>query len=391
MDRDQRSRRQKAGGPVQRPPKRGIESRLGLTREPPRQARSPIPDPVRRQARSSAGTAQAQKGKSGRTSTANPQKPGYRADAPQNRRVTQAELLRRRRRRTLISVLMVGAVLVVGVVLSVNLLFKVGDFQLRNWDGSQPAETGPYTEQQILDVLGIRAGDSLFGFSAADKSRTLENQLPYLDEAQVEVRMPSTVIVRIRPAVERFAVSYGSGWLIISESLKILRADAVQPDGLCQLEAPIPSDLDTTPGGHLTLSAGTAQATAETALAGTAQNTLLSLLQELQANGLLRDVTYLALTDPTEINFLYQGRISVKLGTANNLAYKVRLAAAAITDPDKGLSAADRGTLDVSYQFENGEVRAYFEPADPTQEPEQSPKPEEPEPSAQEPEDTQQQ
>ena len=114
-------------------------------------------------------------------------------------------------------------------------------------------------------------------------------------------------------------------------------------------------------------------------------------LQELQANGLLRDVTYLALTDPTEINFLYQGRISVKLGTANNLAYKVRLAAAAITDPDKGLSAADRGTLDVSYQFENGEVRAYFEPADPTQEPEQSPKPEEPEPSAQEPEDTQQQ
>ena len=378
MDRNQRSRSQKSGGSVQRPPKRGMESRLGLTREPPRQARSPAPDPTQRRAQPPARSASTQKGRGGRTSTANPQKPGYRSDAPQNRRITQAEVLRRRRRRALISVLMVGAVLVVGVVLSVNLLFKVGDFQIRNWDGSQPAATGPYTEQQILDVMGVGAGDALFGFSTAEKSKTLESQLPYLDEVQVEVRMPSTVIVRVRPAVERFAVPYGAGWLVVSESLKILRTDAAQPDGLCQLEAPIPSDLNTTPGGHLTLNTGTAQATAETAAAGTAQNTLTALLQELQASGLLQDVTYLALTDPTEINFLYQGRVSVKLGTANNLAYKMRLAAAAITDPDKGLSSTDRGTLDVSYQFENGEVRAYFEPADPTQDAGQSEEPEQP-------------
>ena len=55
----------------------------------------------------------------------NPQKPGYRSSAPQvQRRVTRAEQLRIRRRKAIIGVLCVLAVLVVGIVLSINLLFK---------------------------------------------------------------------------------------------------------------------------------------------------------------------------------------------------------------------------------------------------------------------------
>ena len=72
-----------------------------------------------------------------------PQKPGYRSSAPQvQRRVTRAEQLRIRRRKAIIGVLCVLAVLVVGIVLSINLLFKVTDFRVENADRTTPANTG---------------------------------------------------------------------------------------------------------------------------------------------------------------------------------------------------------------------------------------------------------
>ena len=50
------------------------------------------------------------------------------------------------------------------------------------------------------------------------------------------------------------------------------------------------------------------------------------------------------------------------LGSETNLAYKLRLAAAALTDPEKGLAAGDKGVLDISTQRSDGDIRAYFVP-----------------------------
>lgn len=80
------------------------------------------------------------------------------------RRVTRAEQLRIRRRKAIIGVLCVLAVLVVGIVLSINLLFKVTDFRVENADRTTPANTGIYTEQQLIDATGIQVGDNLYGF-----------------------------------------------------------------------------------------------------------------------------------------------------------------------------------------------------------------------------------
>ena len=59
----------------------------------------------------------------------------------------------------------------------------------------------------------------------------------------------------------------------------------------------------------------------------------------------------------------------------------VLLAAAALADPEKGLSASDKGVLDISNQQSNGDIRAYFSPDDPaptpTPVPAETPPPEE--------------
>lgn len=370
MDRDQRSRRQKAAAtppPNRRPAPRSMKSRLGLTKQgqPTRQ----VP-PASRQTKPSAQRRTApQQAPNGSGNVRrpqppqNPQSPAYRQNPNRRppRRVTHAEQLRKRRRRAMLGMLLVLAALIGGVILSINLLFKVTDFRIENTDGSTPANTGIYSEDQIISLLGIAEGDNLFGFSTKEKSQILLNNLPYLDVAKVGTQMPGTVVVKVQPATERFMLQYGAQWLVLSDHLKVLRASDTQPEGLIWLEANAAQGQSVTPGSFLTLQAQSdEQATAETSHT-TAQATLEQLMQELDTYGLLDGISIIDMTDLTELNFLYQGRVSVTLGTANNLDYKIRFAAYLILDVEgDGLTSSDRGTLDVSRQLEDGSIQATF-------------------------------
>lgn len=385
MDRDQRSRRQKAAAtppPNRRPAPRSMKSRLGLTKQGQPSANRQAPNgrtggqasrpqqrpTAQRNAGNAAGTRRPQPQQ-------NPQKPAYRQNPNRRppRRVTHAEQLRRRRRRAILGMLLVLAALVAGIILSINLLFKVTDFRVENTDGSTPANTGIYTEDQIIDLLGIAEGDSLFGFSTQEKSQLLLNSLPYLDVAEVDTQMPSTVVVKVQPATERFMMEYGGQWLVLSDHLKVLRTSDSQPEDLIWLEANAPQGQPTTPGSFLSVQQSEEQATAETSHIS-AQDTLEQLMQELEANNLLDGVSVIDMTDLTELNFLYQGRVSVTLGTANNLDYKIRFAATLILDVDgTGLTASDRGTLDVSRQLEDGNIEATFNADTSTPTPEPTP------------------
>ena len=305
----------------------------------------------------------------------NPQNAAYRPGAPRHqRRVTQVEKMRIRRRRKIIGILCMLGVLAVGVFLSINLLFKVTDFRIENMDRTTPANTGIYTEEQILQLLDVQVGDNLFGFSTRKKSEELKEQLPYLDDVQVNVQMPGTVVIKVQPATERFAVETSSGWLILSDGLKVLRSDSVQPEGLIQLDARLNPNQPTTPGSYLVLmDSDTLVATGETAESAgeeddaadsRAETVLNQLMEKLDEYGMLDGVTLLSLRDLEEISFLYQGRVSVVLGTANNLDYKMLFAYYIFIVADgKGLNSSYRGTLNVSHQRSDGSIMGYFTPA----------------------------
>lgn len=395
MDRNQRSRNQKKSVP----PRKGQPSHRNTKSAPPQRSSRPAGSQQRpkgsgqRPAKQPERQPPKQQQKRPRPQQ-NPQKPGYRSSAPQvQRRVTRAEQLRIRRRKAIIGVLCVLAVLVVGIVLSINLLFKVTDFRVENADRTTPAKTGIYTEQQLIDATGIQVGDNLYGFSTKEKSDQLLAQMPYLDVAVVTRQAPGTVIIRVQPAVERFKMEYSGSWLVLSEQLKVLRVEPAEPDNLVQLDALLPEGAATTPGSFLTLDAPSEPTALATAMpsgtatpenadeADTAQETpnevLNELLGELDQYGLLDGTTVLTMQNMTELSFLYQGRVSVQLGTANNLDYKIRFAAYIILDTGgDGLAGSDRGTLDVSDQQTDGTIQPRFLPAEnPVATPEPTPEP----------------
>ena len=394
MDRDQRSRQQKSrGGSFSRsaPPKRSLGSRMGLQKpgqvpQPPRGPSGQRPATPLQPGQRAAASRQRPQSQTGRTQRysgqqLNPQKAGYTPGTPRRqRRVTQAELLRRRNQRRALGVLGVLAVLALGTIVSVNLLFKVTAFRVETFDRTTPADTGIYTEEEIITALGIAQNSNLFGFSTVEKTAQLQKMFPYLDDVQVDIQLPGTVVIKVTPAKEQFACMYSGGWIVLSDTLKILRSDLSQPEGLVLLSCSLPTDFTPVVGQFLmpqsynSLLDGAVTATAESAQP-TAPQVLEELLTYLQEYQLADGLTALSVLDLSDVCFTYQDRIQVLLGNSTRLEYKIRLAASAILDAEKGLSATDSGTLDVSYQETDGEIKGYFAPDEP--EPTPTPEPEE--------------
>ena len=281
------------------------------------------------------------------------------------------------------------AVLAIGAFVSVNLLFKVAIFRVENFDHSTPADTGIYTEDEIVSALNIEKNSNLFAFSTAEKTKELQAQFPYLDKVEVTVQMPATVVVRLTPATERFTCMYSGGWMVLSDALRILRLEVSQPEGLILLNAKLPDNFSPAIGQQVipetynsllartesSAESDSADATPESAQP-TVTDIVTQLWQLLQDDGLLDGLTALDISDTSQLSFTYQGRVDVLLGNSSSLDYKLRLAAKILTDPDKGLSGSDRGTLDVSDQLEDGEIRGYFQPYEqPTPTPEPAPEP----------------
>lgn len=363
--------------------KRSLGSRVGLQKAtpPPRRAAQSAPRPAQ------TSPQRPQQTQPRPQSQLNPQKPGYRPGAPKKqRRVTQAEQLRRRRRRRMLGVLAVLAVLAAAVLLSVNLLFKVTAFRIENFDRTTPADTGIYSGEDILNALQIEQDSNLFGFSTAAKTQELSLALPYLDRVQVDIQLPGTVVVKVEPATERFAVPYDGGWAILSDRLKILRLADSRPDGMLSLSMTLDDTFDpqvgtyVEPASYNSLLDAPEQAAASgdaaeptptpTAtvapevvyLQTPAPEVLQTLLTELHEKDLFDGITAVDIADLSRISVVYQDRVRVILGNDTNMEYKLRLAAVALTDPDEGLLPADRGTLDVSMTESDGSIKAYFDP-----------------------------
>ncbi len=378
MDRNQRSRRQKsANGSYAQQSRRSMGSRLGLEKRnaprpkaPPEKA-APAPHVPR-------GSALRRRSIPRRQATA-PARQGARAASHRRRSYGQSAA-------PSVGALGVLAVLAVGAFVSINRLFKVTIFRVESYDGSQPVDTGIYTSDELIEALGIEKNSNLFAFSTAEKTQQLALQFPYLERVAVEIQLPAAVIIKVEPATERFACMYPGGWMVLSDSLKILRTDVSQPDGLILLTMSLPTDFSPVVGQNIepksynSLLSETQQATAETAgLQASALQTLTEMRDGLQENNLFDGTTALNIQDLSDIEFTYQNRIQVLLGSETNLAYKLRLAAAALTDPEKGLAAGDKGVLDISTQRSDGDIRAYFAPdtPEPTPAPEPTPSPEE--------------
>ena len=280
---------------------------------------------------------------------------------------------RKKRRLTALALLL--CVIGVGVYLTVTMLFKINTLEVAV-DGEVVQEVGGYSSAEILQALGVHAEENIFSFDPAEKAAALEKQFPLLENIRVERDYPNTVVVRTNAAAAVYAMQTSGGWLSLSAGLKILDKDSAQPDLiiLCGGEP-----VSTTPGTQLEFETGPSGPSSGSAASDSAASSeagpptdkrlesLNTLLTALDSSELGADVTRIEFEDPEQMAFLYQGRISVLLGTLNELDYKLRLAKYVLLNEDgKGCSPTDTGMLDLSHLSASSSRKFRFAQGEPT-------------------------
>lgn len=298
-----------------------------------------------------------------------------RREGRKKRRLTRAAVRRRRAIRRLTALALLLCVIGVGVYLTVTMLFKINTLEVAV-DGEVVQEVGGYSSAEILQALSVHAEENIFSFDPAEKAAALEKQFPLLENIRVERDYPNTVVVRTNAATAVYAMQTSGGWLSLSAGLKILDKDSAQPDLiiLCGGEP-----VSTTPGTQLEFETGPSGASSGSAASDSAASSeagpptdkrlesLNTLLTALDSSELGADVTRIEFEDPEQMAFLYQGRISVLLGTLNELDYKLRLAKYVLLNEDgKGCSPTDTGMLDLSHLSASSSRKFRFAQGEPT-------------------------
>lgn len=287
-----------------------------------------------------------------------------RREKRKKRRLTRAAVRRRRLLRKLAAFVLLLVVIAAGSYLTMTMLFRIQTIQVQTADGMPVTEIAGYSSERILQVLGVQLEENIFAFEPGERESVLEVQFPLLESIDVVRQYPNTVTVRVAEAKPAYAMQSAAGWLTLSEHLKILTQEAQQPAGLTVLfggEA-----AKSTPGEQLSFVEAPTDGVQSSSTDW--MNILNGLRQGLADCGMLDDVTRIEFADPEQIAFLYQDRISVLLGTLNDLEYKLERAQYVLTNADgKGCAPTDTGKLDFSHtSTETTNRRIYFAQGEPT-------------------------
>ena len=304
-----------------------------------------------------------------------PQQSPARREMRKKRKVTRATLRRRRMLRRLTAFAMLLCVIGAGIYLTMTMLFRISSIQVQTPDGKQVTEIAGYSADSILQRMGVQLEENIFSFEPGEKAAVLEQNFPLLGSIKVIRDYPNTVVVQVTEAVPAYAVQNGSKWLVISDKWKILSEESTQPEGLCTLYGG--KLQDTAPGQAFCLVEDADAASASGSEAAGSESTvntendrmeaLSTLVSKLEEYGLSQDVTRLEVADTEQIAFLYQDRISVLLGTLNDLDYKLDRARYVLTNADgKGCGPTDTGRLDFSHTSASSTRKIYFAQGEPT-------------------------
>ena len=227
---------------------------------------------------------------------------------------------------------------------------------------------------EIMQALGVAPEENIFSFDPGEKEAALERQFPLLESIRVVRDYPNTVVVQVTEAVPAYAMQTQSGWLTLSDQFKILACGSAQPEELKTLYG---GEAKTTaPGEQLSFAAEDAAdstAASDSAAASSPEEadkkmeTLAALQAKLEEYELLDDVTRMEFADTDQVAFLYQDRVSVLLGTLNDLDYKLDRARYVLTNADgKGCAPTDTGRLDFSHVSAGSTRKIYFAQGQPT-------------------------
>lgn len=210
-------------------------------------------------------------------------------------------------------------ILLAAAILALTVFFKVNTISV---EGAMR-----YSAEEIVANLDVKVGDNLYLWNKVRVSDTLMERLPYLESVQIRRRLPDTLVVTVTEGSPVVAVRTEGGYRYLSKYGKVLEQNAQS------------GDLPTVSGVSLAqVPPGLMIATGEDAHA----DALLEILQTLDAADMLDELRFINLHDLTDVRIGYEGRFDIRIGTLDELTYRLRFAKTVI---EEELVASDVGRL----------------------------------------------
>lgn len=213
-------------------------------------------------------------------------------------------------------IITVGAL--AAVILSMIIFFRVEHIEIRG--------AVYYTDDEIRNACGVSKGDNLLTLSRGKISGNIMAPFKYVDSVRVSRQLPDTLVIRIQEGDPKYAIADSRGeYYLVTAQGKIMEqipqrtvAEYALIGGVNIRNPEVGEQMELFVQGE---EGGSAQ---------TRLQALLTLLTEIEAAELEREVASIHAPSAVQMSLWYEDRFEVKLGSADRMDYKLEYLKAVI-------------------------------------------------------------
>lgn len=237
-----------------------------------------------------------------------------------------------------------AAAVVLALLFGMSIFFKVDTVTVTGME--------KYTAWDVKEASGIQEGDSLLTLNEAKINSLIISKLPYVLKARIGIKLPDTVKIEVTELDVAYAIEAedGSWWLMSADGGIVENtnsADAELYTKVLGVKISAPSVGQTAKAAQ-----PVADTTGEdgetvpvTVKASEQLDTAVSILQYLEACGVIGEAASVDVSDLGSIELWYGERYQVTIGDATQLSRKISSMKAAIDQ----MGEYQSGVLDVSF------------------------------------------
>lgn len=197
-----------------------------------------------------------------------------------------------------------------------------------------------YDDSEVVDASGIKIGDSIIFKNVKSCEESIYRNLNYVDSAKISKDFFGNITINLEPAKVLFSLNQDEKYYLVSEKDKIL-----------EILEEIPPEVVVAQGIKFEISENKVKYNDEIK-----KQLFFKILEQFKEHD-LNFVKRINVTDAENLEVIYDDRLTILLGSEEELKYKISTAKEIITGK---LSASERGTLD--FRNLNKENRTYFLP-----------------------------
>ncbi len=187
----------------------------------------------------------------------------------------------------------------VGTVLSLTVFFHIDTISI---SGNEI-----YSKDEILAQCPIETGENLFLSDTKNAKEMLEQNLPYIYNAEITRKLPYTIQIKITEATPQYSIKQDKTYILLDDNFKVLENNAEKAQGILISKAEISS----------------AQPGSEIVFKDSEIGECLKQLATVVGDNDFTEITSIYSNSIRDNYVVYENRIEFKLGTCDDLENKI--------------------------------------------------------------------